>query len=196
MRFRRRLAPPLAILPFAALLAAVPGLARDFRTGTAPASPASSSPSSASSALARLGALAGDWDGTLEWTGARTGKGTLHASYRLTGYGSAVVEELSSEGVSTMTSVYHEDGPDLRMTHYCGAHNQPRLKASRIDLAAGAIDFGFVDATSLKTPDAPHVIGVELRFADADHFTLTFLFTAGGKDSRERIELTRTGKKA
>jgi hypothetical protein len=154
----------------------------------------SGSASDSAAALAKLRTLAGEWDGKLEWTGARTGKGPIHAAYRTTGYGSAVVEDLSSDGVTTMSSVYHEDGPDLRMTHYCGARNQPRLKATRIDMASGAIDFAFVDSTNLKTPDAPHVVGVELRFADADHFTLTFLFEAGGKPSRERIELTRVGK--
>ena len=148
-------------------------------------------PASAGAALAKLRTLAGEWDGSLEWTGARTGKGAIRAIYRTTGYGSAVVEDLISEGVTTMSSVYHEDGADLRMTHYCGARNQPRLKASRIDMAAGAIDFAFVDATNLKRPDAPHVVGVELRFADADHFTLTFLFEDAGKKSRERIELRR-----
>jgi hypothetical protein len=173
-----------------ALLLALVAAAVPARDGSADA------PASASAALAKLRALAGEWNGSLEWTGARTGKGTIHATYRTTGYGSAVVEDLVSEGVTTMSSVYHEDGADLRMTHYCGARNQPRLKASRIDLRgdAGAIDFAFVDATNLKKPDAPHVVGVELRFADADHFTLTFLFEDAGKKSRERIELTRAAR--
>jgi hypothetical protein len=80
---------------------------------------------------------------------------------------------------------------DLRMTHYCAAQNQPRLKASRIDLANGIVDFSFVDATNLSSPNAPHVHGFEMRFADTDNLTITFLFTMGGKESRERIALTR-----
>jgi len=147
--------------------------------------------STAAEALAKIRALAGDWEGTLEWTGARTGTGTMKASYYLTGYGSAVVEFLSGDGPPSMTSVYHLDGADLRMTHYCGAQNQPRLKAKRIDLAQGAVDFEFVDITNLRSPDAPHVYGAELRFGDADHMTLTFLFEGGGQKSRERIELKR-----
>lgn len=145
----------------------------------------------AASGLARLAGLAGEWEGSLEWRGARTGRGTLNAKYSTTGYGSAVVETLISEGVATMSTVYHLDGSDLRMTHYCGARNQPRLKASKIDVAGGAIDFAFVDATNLPSPDAPHVTGLEVRFGDADHVTLTFLFEAGGKQSRERIALQR-----
>ena len=148
-------------------------------------------PTPAAAALAKLRSLAGDWEGTVEWTGARTDKGTMAVKYHATGYGSAVVEDLGSGPVPAMTSVYHLDGADLRVTHFCGAQNQPRLKASRVDLASGAIDFAFVDATNLKTPDAPHVYGIELRFQDEDHMTLTFLFTDAGRLSREKIELKR-----
>lgn len=161
-------------------------------TAAGPAAPVNDT----AAALAKLGTLAGDWSGTVEWTGARTSTGTMKARYRLTAYGSAVVEDLlSDEGVPAMTSVYHQDGPDLRVTHFCGARNQPRLKASKIDVAGGAFDFDFVDATNLKTPDAPHVTGIELRLADADHMVLTFVFTdPGAKMSREKITLTRVGK--
>ena len=156
----------------------------------AAASPAPD-PSAAAAALARLRALAGEWQGPLEWTGARTGKGTVTATYSITGGGSAVVEDLVMEGVRSMTSVYHLDGADLRMTHYCGAQNQPRLKARNIDLARGAVDFDFVDATNLSSPQAAHVYGVELRFVDPDHFVLTFLFVAGAQRSREQLTLAR-----
>jgi len=82
------------------------------------------------------------------------------------------------------------------MTHYCGAQNQPRLKAERIDSAHGAIDFGFVDITNLKSADAPHVHGLELRLIDLNHITVTFLFQSGGKESRERIALERIETKS
>ena len=75
--------------------------------------------SSGASMFAQLKSLAGDWKGTFEWTGARTGKGSMNASYYLTGNGSALVENLIMEGAPIMTSVYHLDGVDLRMTHYC-----------------------------------------------------------------------------
>jgi hypothetical protein len=98
--------------------------------------------STGAAALKQMRALAGAWEGTFEWTGARSGGGNMSATYSLTGNGSAVVEDLSVDGVRSMTSVYHLDGADLRMTHYCGAQNQPRLKAQRIDIPRGAVDFG------------------------------------------------------
>jgi hypothetical protein len=149
---------------------------------------------SAAAALAQLRALAGNWAGSYEWSGARNGGGALNATYYVTGNGSAIVEDLIMGGVPMMTSVYHLDGADLRMTHYCAAQNQPRLKASRIDNAQGILDFSFVDATNLSSPDAPHVYGLEMRRLDDDHITLTFLFEGAGKRSRERIDLKRAAK--
>jgi hypothetical protein len=146
---------------------------------------------SAAAAFGRLKTLAGEWEGTAVWIGARTGTYPMNASYSLTGNGSALVENLITEGVPSMTSVYHLDGAALRMTHYCAAQNQPRLKAERIDLAQGAVDFAFVDATSMASADAAHVHGLEMRLVDADHLTLTFIFRSGRGESRERIALKR-----
>lgn len=107
----------------------------------------------AAAALERLATLNGVWKGSAEWTGGRSGRYAMDATYSTTGNGSAVVETLTQDGVPMMTTVYHTDGSDLRMTRYCAARNQPRLKASKIDLADGSIDFAFVDATNLSSPE-------------------------------------------
>jgi len=146
-----------------------------------------------SRALGQLKTLIGNWSGTFQWTGGRTDHGSMNATYYLTGNGSAVVENLLNENTPVMTSVYHLDGRDLRMTHFCAAQNQPRLRARHVDLDHGAIDFEFVDATNLRAPDAPHVHGLGIRLFDANHLTLTFLFKSGSVESREEINLKRTG---
>ena len=148
-------------------------------------------PTDAAVALQRLRSLQGEWKGTVVWTGARTDTGEMGVSYRLTGNGSAVVEDLLSDGRPTMTTVYHLDGNDLRMTHYCGAGNQPRLKAKQIDLARNAIAFEFVDATNLAGPDAPHVHGFRIHLVDPDHLELEFDFLAQGKLAVEHITVAR-----
>jgi hypothetical protein len=151
--------------------------------------------SPAAAALARLRSLSGEWEGSFEWSGSRNGTGRMNATYSVTGNDSAVVESLTMGGVPTMTSVYHLDGADLRVTHYCAAQNQPRLRAQRIDMVQGVLEFSFVDATNLPSLDAAHVHGLEIRFIDADHIALTFIFHSGGHASNERIDLKRTGKK-
>jgi hypothetical protein len=153
------------------------------------ASAASANP--AQDMLDRLRSLAGDWHGTVQWTGARTDSGVMDVAYYVTGNGSAVVENLLSDGVSSMTSVYHLDGDDLRMTHYCAARNQPRLKAEKIDAEGGTAHFTFVDATNLKAPDAPHVDGFDLEIVDPSHLVLRFAFIARDQRSLETIRLER-----
>lgn len=145
----------------------------------------------ASAAFERLRALSGHWQGTFAWSGARTASGKLDAEYYVTGNGSALVEDLVMDGVPSMTSVYHLDGADLRMTHYCAAQNQPRLMASAIDLDHGQIMFSFVDITNLRSPTAGHVEGLDVRFLGPNHVTLRFHFKANGKDADELIDLTR-----
>src|SRR3954463_3548928 len=117
--------------------------------------------SGAELAFNKLRSLSGDWQGSYQWTGARNSSGKMDATYYMSGNDSALVENLLSDGKPSMTSVYHLDGNDLRMTHYCAARNQPRLKAEHIDLEKGTFEFSFVDATNLRSPDAPHVDGLK-----------------------------------
>jgi len=151
--------------------------------------------SDAAKALEQLKSLAGNWEGTAQWTGARTGSYPMNATYYVTGNGSALVENLLAKEAPVMTSVYHMDGNNLRLTHFCGAQNQPRLKARRIDLEHRAFDFDFVDITNLKSPDAPHVHGLEIRLLDPNHITVTFLFQTGSVESRELLDLNRAQNK-
>jgi hypothetical protein len=190
----QRTGSAVALAP--ALLAVSVGLAAAAVASLTGPVPQASQGGPAAGALAQIASLSGDWEGSFEWTGGRTSRGAMNASYFTTGNGSAVVENLIVEGAPVMTTVYHTGGADLRMTHYCAARNQPRLKASKIDLANGAIDFTFVDATNLSGPGAPHVTGLEIRFGDDDHVVLTFLFEGGGRPARERISLRRVSPNA
>ena len=140
---------------------------------------------SAAGAFEKLRALSGDWEGTVAWTGKSASAVTAH--YYLTGNGSALVEDLSNG----MTSVYHLDAGDLRVTHYCAAQNQPRLKATSFGADNSDIQFSFVDISNLRSPDAGHVTGLGLRLLAPDHINITFQFTSNGKDAFERLDLRR-----
>jgi hypothetical protein len=161
-----------------------------------PASFGETAPQDHSAAFKRIQALAGDWEGSLEWSGTRTATGKMNATYYATGGGTAVVENLVVDRDPVMTSVYHLDGGTLRVTHYCAAGNQPRLKAENVDDRAGTVRFALVDITNLSEPKAPHVEKIDLEFVDENHIVLTFGFVANGAVSRERIDLHRTGRPA
>ena len=137
-------------------------------------------------ALAKLQELTGNWEGTFEWSGARSASGKMNATYYSTGNGSAIVENLTVDGAPIMTSVYHLDGTNLRMTHFCAAQNQPRLKASLVDLAQGVIKFSLVDVTNLRSPEAGYVHGLKFDcWIQITSRLISFSKVAGSKASNE-----------
>jgi len=146
---------------------------------------------SASDMFEQMLKLEGDWEGSYEWTDGRTGTGDLRVRYRVTGAGSALVEDLlNADGVATMSTVYHLDGADLRMTHYCAARNQPRLKSSLFAEAPPAAEFELVDVTGMTTFGSVRAFRIEI--VDADHLNLRFTFGGNPKTSGiEHIRLTR-----
>lgn len=140
----------------------------------------------------RLKTLTGEWEGTYEWSQGRTGGGPLRVNYFLTGAGSALVESLVQGGVTTMTTVYHLDGADLRMTHYCAARNQPRLKAVKVDETAGSAEFTLVDVTGVGPKNPGYVEGFLIELLDGDRLHLRFIFGGGpGRSGVENILLRR-----
>jgi hypothetical protein len=139
----------------------------------------------------RMKALGGEWEGTFEWSQGRAGGGPLRVTYSVTGAGSALIETLVQGGVPTMTTVYHLDGSDLRMTHYCAARNQPRLKATQVDAAKGSAEFTFVDVTGVGPKNPGHVEGFLIELLDADRLHLRFTFGGGPGSGVENIYVRR-----
>jgi hypothetical protein len=181
----------ISTVPWAAAIAGLWMSARVAAAVPATTARIEGAPAPARAVFERIRGLAGDWEGTVVWSGARTDSGKMNATYYATGHGTAVVENLTVDREPVMTSVYHMDGATLRMTHFCGAGNQPRLKAERIEDGGATVRFAFVDVTNLAGPSAGHVHEVELQFLDESHVVLTFGFIAGGAVSRERIDLHR-----
>ncbi|QQR74645.1 MAG: hypothetical protein IPJ17_03365 [Holophagales bacterium] len=119
---RRRVVSLGLALAVSSLLSALPAAAQHDHA----ASKAATSPSAA--ALARLQALAGEW---IDVDGSTGQKDKVVVVYHVTGAGSAVVETLFPGTPHEMTTVYHTDGDDLVLTHYCAAGNQPRMRARK-----------------------------------------------------------------
>ena len=127
-------------------------------------------------AFDRFAALAGDW--VAAESGEMVKKGDLVARYRLTGAGTAVVEELFPGTPHEMLTVYHRDGEDLVLTHYCMTGNQPRMRARPTD--AARIAFAFDGGTNLDPARDQHMHSASFEFVSADEIRSQWVEHEGG----------------
>jgi hypothetical protein len=130
----------------------------------------------------KLKALDGTWEG-------KTSDGrSVRVSFRTTSNGSALMSEIM--GDENMITMIHLDGDRLLLTHYCGAGNQPRMKATTSP-DGKTITFDFVDATNLASPQAGHMQRVTFSIPDTNHHSEEWIFLQNGKEARERFDLQR-----
>jgi hypothetical protein len=140
--------------------------------------------SNAQKSFDTLKALTGSWEG-------KNSQGqSIRVSFRETAGGSALLSEIHGQGPENMISMFHLDGDRLLMTHYCGAGNQPRMKATFAP-DGKSIAFDFIDATNLSGPEAGHMHHALFNMPDADHHTEEWTFLDHGKEMKELLTLQR-----
>ncbi|MFI5251505.1 MAG: hypothetical protein ACHQQQ_03640 [Bacteroidota bacterium] len=132
-------------------------------------------PASISPAFEKMKSMAGTWNGTTD------DSGKVSINYQVVSSGSAVMEMLNvAQDSATMITMYHMNGKNLMMTHYCSAGNQPRMKADGAMKDPNKLAFTFVDATNLAGPKDGYMKKLVLTFKDADHFTEEWTFSKDG----------------
>ncbi len=135
----------------------------------------------------RLRSLAGRWEGT-------SPEGTVVSTFQVTADGSAVMNMLAPGTQYEMLTVFHPDGDNIMGTHYCAAHNQPRLVATP-SKDPKVLTFKFKDATNLSSPNDTHIEGLVITFTDADHHTQEWTSRENGKVSSPGLIMQLTRKK-
>jgi len=134
--------------------------------------PASAAPVNAG--FEKMKTLVGDWKG-------KTAEGNdIAVTYRLVAAGSAIEEHMS---VADMVTMYHVNGKNLMLTHYCAAGNQPRMKAAAFRDGDQTLAFMFFDATNLPDKKAMYMHDATFTFVDANHLVATWTNYTGGKDA-------------
>jgi hypothetical protein len=132
----------------------------------------------AAAAFERLKKLAGTWEAT-----TKDGK-TARVTYEVIANGTAVVERDSGDGEhngSAMETVYHLDGKDLVLEHFCMAGNQPKMRASGYNPQTGEVVFDFVSVGNLSSPAAGYMHNAKFRFVSNDQFAAEWTFFEDGK---------------
>ena len=122
----------------------------------------------------KLKSLVGQWQGFMEEGGKKL---PAEVEVRMTGDGSAVMHVMDKDGPYEMVTMIHPDGKRLLATHYCAAHNQPRM-AMVPSKAPNQIAFQFVDGTNIG-PGETYMKGVVFTFVDADHHEEAWTNSAG-----------------
>jgi hypothetical protein len=160
----------------------------------------------AKAAFAMLKELAGTWKADIRATGEAAKKGEEHKDqhggqptvvFKLTGAGSAVVETQFPGHPHEMVSVYHLDGDDLRMTHYCAAGNQPRLKLDRAHSRPVHLVFVYDGGSNLDPKKDMHIHGLAVTFHDDGRVTSDWEGYTGGKSAgTASFVMTRQGQPA
>jgi hypothetical protein len=141
--------------------------------------------------LEALKQLAGDWVEV-----GKDGKPTdkVVSSFRVTSGGNTVQETIFPGTDHEMVSMYHLDGDDLLLTHYCSLGNQPRLRAEP-GKDINKIVFKFVSATNLKSDDEHHINGATFTLESKDRFKAEWVSCKDGKACHQvNLDLVRKQK--
>ena len=132
----------------------------------------------ADSAFEFLKTLAGTWE--------HSGDGHDHGStsnqvvYRTTAAGSTVMETIFPGEEMEMISMYHRDGDNLLLTHFCSLQNVPLLKFEKTG-KPGEIKFAFSGGTNFDPQTDTHVHEGVFQVKDANTIDATFVGYSGGK---------------
>ena len=161
----------MALICVVFLAAASPGHAGGVKTQTA---------------FDELKSLAGTWRGTPEGEGmeaeaeAHKIEEVVH-DFRVSAAGTVVMETMGPGTEHEMINMYHLDGEDLVLTHYCAGGNQPTMKLNRERSTVAKLVFDFTGGTNLDPAVDAHIHSAEIKLADPKHLESIWESYAGGK---------------
>ena len=176
------------LLSMAVIVVAATSMAMTFADGT---TPEKASASIATAQFEQLKTLAGEWRGT-----GTHGEDVMEAiiSYRITAAGSVVMETMAAGTEFEMITMYHLNGEELMLTHYCALKNQPRMKATPSS-DTSTIAFTYLDGTNMASDQVPHMHGVTFDFLGEDQIkTVWTMHADGAEQSHAKFSLKRVVK--
>jgi hypothetical protein len=134
----------------------------------------------------KIKTLAGEWEG---YTTEGGQKMQVRISVRMTGDGSALMHWIGAGTPHEMITMFHMDKSELLATHYCAAHNQPRMRALPSN-QPNRITFEFKDGTNIRPGDG-FMRSLTIEFVDSDHHNEIWGYDTNGKVESGNFYLTR-----
>ncbi len=152
-----------------------------------PAAAPASDELTAEKAFERLKALAGTWEGSASGEGDAaaaeadaTGK-VVH-EFEVTASGHVLMERMGPNTDYEMVNMYHLDGSDLVLTHYCSSGNQPRMKFNAAASVPNRLVFDFDGGTNLDTTPS-HIHSAEIRLDGKDSLDSAWMAHEGDEEA-------------
>ena len=116
----------------------------------------------------QLKSLAGTWTGSANGEGEEAAAeaekaGEIRHDFQVSAAGTVVMETMDPGGQHEMINMYHLDGEELVLTHYCAGGNQPTMQLNRAESTAGSLVFDFTGGTNLDAATDPHIHSANIR---------------------------------
>jgi hypothetical protein len=139
----------------------------------------------------QLKKLAGEW-----YAADDKGKATdkLITTFKVISNGSAVQETIHPGTPMEMVTVYHLDGSDIVLTHYCALGNQPKLKLDAKS-PANVLKFNFTSGTNLDASKDMHMHEGSITFTDDDHIEWAWQAYQNGKPLEDHKLVLKLARK-
>lgn len=134
----------------------------------------------------KLKLLSGVWIGTTK-EGGKPQPATV--SFKLISDGSAIMSTLEEGTPHEMVTMFHEDGNELLATHYCAAHNQPRMQAVA-NADPNRIVFKFKDGTNIG-PNDGHMVQLAIVIDGSNHHLEEWTYEDHGKQETSVFDFRR-----
>ncbi len=135
-----------------------------------------STPTPAAQGLEKLKALQGEW---IDADGVMGTKGAVAFRYQVSGGGHTVLETFPLGSKEEMVTVYHIDGSDLVLTHYCSGGTQPHMRSK--GLTGNTLTFDFDGGANITVAKTSHMHGMTMEFLSADEIRATWRNWSNGK---------------
>ena len=143
----------------------------------------------AGQAFEQLKSLAGSWHGTPEGEGEGAeaeaeaeAAGQVKHVFEVSAAGTVVMETMNPGTEHEMINMYHRDGEELVLTHYCAGGNQPTMQLNRASSTATELVFDFTGGTNLDPAVDPHIHSAVFTISETGLLS-EWMSHAGGEPS-------------
>ena len=136
----------------------------------------------------RLKGMEGTWSGTSLGSGEAAGESAdVEHVFELSANGTVVMETMMPGTDHEMINMYHLDGDDLVLTHYCAGGNQPTMKLNATRSTEGQLVFDFTGGTNLDATADPHIHAARLEFDDDGTLVSRWISWNEGREAGEMV---------